>query len=538
MTLATSSRFWRGLAALCGWLLLMGAASAQTGTHYAVATPPGTAATGNEMTGQLMEEELAALQEVVVSGETLRYDETAGVAEWSGEVTLTAGSLHLTTDDLRLTFIPDPITTEPVIQTIAASPGIDLQVGQINTVHIVGGALAFDFTTRQGQIANAHLDFALTAETIEAYGEFPINPGAWRIGIDAELIRVENNDIYLERPDILVADIAGKDLRLAARELGLLNPDENTTILRTKNVRIGIDGHQLLKYPVKEDYTLRGRYKTRGYHGGLPLPVLAPEGFGLDADVRYQFGGTGIDPAPYAIGLHEEAIFEDHWYSEAYARYNNPVLGRFKLSWGTQRRTSPIPEDGSLAIRREPEFEWTSQELPLGDFATLHLAAGAGHITEAQSEREADRYRGSVQIDLDPIPLGNDHFFLIAGGELNQNWYDDEFTYRKGELHLGLRFYDPAVYGTELLYTKRDDVGFSPFYVDRFELREELSLQHRSLINEDWSGAVRMRYNLAGEEWEDIDLGVGHRFDLIEITAYWQFVQDGFRLSFGIPGDI
>lgn len=521
-----------GLIALGALLLMALPAAAQEQTYRTAAPATGVARES------LMAEELIALQEVVVAGDLLEYDEAAGTARWSGQVTLTAGSLELTTEELLLTFENDPETREPILQTLNAGPQVHLLIaGGLVEVH--GTGLNYAFPTQTGGVGEATVRVLLPAELIGQLGELPLTIGDVETTIEAKQVSIQGDNVTIEGANATLLTQAGRTLRISASRLEVLNPRPDISRLRTRNLRVRIDDFTLIRLPWTQTFRLRGRQAEAGFDFDFPHVVAAEEGVGLYTDILYGFRQGDRPDLTWIVGTHFEWIFADRMYVEHYLDWLPPKSGRVRLSYGTVRGVSPLDND-SLPVRNEPELWWGEDHWMLGDWLRIRPELGIGHIREPSTDRESDRIRATFDFQMRPIyPWpGNEHIRLFLRGRLDQRWYDHGWQQRIGEGGVVLQMVDPGSQGIEVSWTRRDDTGYSPFLHDRVRLHEEVTWRQKVMGPDGWSGLLRARYDLEYDVWRNFELGAGKRLDLLEARLLYDTVADAIRFELGYAGEI
>lgn len=479
--------------------------------------------------------EWEAVESVTVAGETLVYDEVAGRADWTGNVTLTAGSLVMTTESLTLNFVADAAGGDPVLQSLTAGPAVDLRA-EDGLIELHSEGLTWDFPGESGSAQNTTIKMTLPQDLLNEVDDVPLRTQGLELTIESPEVKILGRDLEIERPSVVLASQGGRELRFTARQIALRNPAPDVTRLFVNRPRIALNDRRILMIPWRVQLILRGPPDRGGLDVVSTRPVNASEGLGLTTEITYGFA-NGDEPPDWAVGLHPEWIFADRLYAEAFVQYSGLPGGDLRLYYGSSRGKSPLDRT-SVVVRREPELVWEGDKIALFEGVAVTPTLGYGHITEKEFDREADRARVALDLDVDPVPLGSDHFLLLLGGKVDQRFYDIGTSHRMTEGTIGLRYFQEGAYGTEVEYAIREESGFSPFLHDRPILREELSLKQRVLGEKGWGSALRLSYDLERDRWNDIDVGLSKSFEIIQLTLYWRAVQSGIGFEVGLPGQI
>ncbi|MCG3153198.1 MAG: hypothetical protein GEEBNDBF_02509 [bacterium] len=522
--------------AVCCWLLspaLWAAEATYRLASSAVEAPERPRASPESLVAQ----ELAQLQLVEVAGDTLVYDEAAQTASWRGDVRLTAGSIELTTEALTLTFIADPAGGEPLLDTLAAGPVMEIRVRQ-NLVVVRGEELSYAFQSGEGQVLKPAIELLLPEDLLKSLGDIPLSLGDVQTTVYGDRVAIAENQVLIEGASVTLLAEGRQDFKITARSLEVFNPYPDVTQLRTKNLRIQLAGWTVVRLPWTQTFTVDGEVSREGWQVDFPRFVSADEGIGVQTAVHYDWLTSGADAREVlALGVAFEGIFDDRTYWQPYAAFRRPDLGELRLKWGTERGISAL-DDRSLAVETAPELVWQVPVIGVGDWLSLRPEIGAGRIEERVTARTSDRLRGTIRWSTPRLPLGSPHFTAQLRGLADQRYYDQGFEQTILEGGVVLQYVEPGEWGTQVSWMRRDDQGFSPFLHDRLRLREEAAFRQKVIGPDGWSGLLRGRYDIEESRWRTFELGFGKELELLEARLFWDTIRDGVRFELGYVGEI
>ncbi|HYE79764.1 MAG TPA: hypothetical protein VEI97_17400, partial [bacterium] len=472
------------------------------------------------------------------AGETLVYDEVAGRAEWTGNVTLTAGTLVLTTESLVLTFIPGGPGEEPVLDTLTAGPEVDLGL-EHGLVDLHSEGLTWAFATEQGVARNTTIQVTVPRELLYDIEDVPLRTTDLELTVHSPEVLIEGQDLIIQEPAIAVASERGRALSLTAQTVELRNPSPDTSRLYITRPRLTFNDRRLVTVPWRMQFSLRGPVEEGGLNIDVPRRITAQEGTGLATELAYGFPREDAANSPlWTLGYRPEWVIGDHYYHDAYLEYAGAPAGRVRLYYGTHRGLSAIDET-SVTVLRAPELVWEGDALEFWDGVGIVPTLGYGRIEEPAFDRGATRGRAELALGVAPIPLGSEDLTLLLNAGLNIHFYEDfPGSYRRAYGKVAVRYVQEDRYGAEAFYYRRDDTGFSPFMHDRLQPREAVALRQRLLGPTGWGGALRLRYDLERDRWHEVDVGISRSFEVLQVTLFYQAVENGFALEFGVPGQI